>query len=157
MKTAVFLLVALAATVFGASDAPALDWDEPISPMLLWAVFMFAIAAVCIVAVAILAGIIALLIAVGMVSSATVVGLYRRRLSDGLRAFHYQFCAVLAMPGGIGAVWCWRHFFRSDLGLRKVFLIGSVSGTLGGLLFAFLIDRAACAAYRRCFAALPPK
>jgi hypothetical protein len=153
MKTAVFLLVALAATVFGATDAPSLDSDEPISPMLLWVMFMFAIAAVCIVAVAILA----LLIAVGMVSSATVVGLFRRRLSAGLRAFHYQFCAVLGMPGGIGAVWCWRHFFRSDLSVRAVLLVGSISGICGGLLFAFFIDRAACVAYRRYFAALTPK
>ncbi|MEZ0390480.1 MAG: hypothetical protein ACAI34_25600, partial [Verrucomicrobium sp.] len=68
---------------------------EPISPLLLWALFTMVIVILSVVALVIVAAFVAVLAAIGMVSSATLVGVWRKRWSSGLRAFHYQVCAFI--------------------------------------------------------------
>jgi hypothetical protein len=137
---------------FGVTDTPLpADSGEPYSPMLLWAVFVLVITMACIVVVAIIAVLVAVLLALGVVSSSAFIGLSRGRLSSGLRAFHYQFFVTLAIPGGIGALWCWTYFFGSPLGWREMVMAGSTAGLCSGLLVAFVLDRLAGIVHRRYF------
>jgi len=155
-QVAVFLFLVLAATSFGATGEPAsTDPDEPFSPMLLWAVFVLVTAVVCIVAAVIITAAVAVLLALGIVSSATLIGVFRGHLSSGLRAFHYQLFAALAIPGGVGATWCWARFHGPAWSGREILVIGSAAGLGSGLLLAFAVDCLARMAHRRFFAPTP--
>lgn len=85
----------------------------------------------------------AVLIALGIVSSSALIGIFRRRFSSGFRALHYQIFAVAALPGGIGACWLIAHLGNASLGLVGILAIGSIAGICGGLLLAFVLDRLA--------------
>jgi hypothetical protein len=153
MKPALLLLLLFATAALGAPEAPPVDPSDDFSPMLLG----FFVIGVCIVlflfAVSIIIGIIAavstvVLIALGIVSSSAFIGLFCRRFSSGLRALHYQLCAVSALPLGVGTLWLGSYLFSIDLPPRYIFMIGSAAGLCGGLLVAFAFDRLAGIAYR---------
>ncbi len=154
MKSAIPLLVLLATRVLGADAEVPIDPSDDFSP----GFFMFALAAICValilvgigIAVAVVvAASVAALAGLGVVSSAVLIGLVRRRLSSGLRAFHYQICALLAIPAGIGALWLGNWLTGSQLGIGEILGIGSGAGIASGLAMAFLFDRLAVALYRR--------
>ena len=153
MKPALLLLLLFATIAFGATDSPPIDPSDDFSPML----FAFALVGICIVLFLVGVGIVvaavvaisaAILVALGIVSSAAFIGVLRRRFSSGLRALHYQACAVATIPAGVGALWLGSHFFTTHLRHRDILAIGSVAGICGGLLLAFAFDRLAGIAYR---------
>ena len=153
MKPAVLLFFLFATLALGATDSPPIDPSDDFSPMML----AFALVGICIVLVLVGVGIVvaaiiavssAVLVALGIVSSAAIVGLLRRRFSSGLRALHYQVCAVAAIPAGVGVLWLVSHFFTEHLRHRYIVAIGSFAGICGGLLLAFAFDRLASMAYR---------
>lgn len=123
---------------------------------------VFILAAICIALILVGVGIVvaavvvasaAALTGLGIVSSAVLVGLLRRRFSSGLRTFHYLACASIALPAGIGTLWLGSWLSHSGLSPAEILTIGSVSGIGGGLTLAFLFDLAARAIYRKWFAA----
>lgn len=153
MKSAILLLFLFATVALGATDSPHIDPSDDFSQML----FAFALVGICIVLFLVGVGIVvaavvaisaAILVALGIVSSAAFVGILRRRFSSGLRAFHYQLFAVATIPAGIGALWVGSHFFTTHLRHRDILAIGSLAGICGGLLLAFAFDRLAGIAYR---------
>lgn len=102
-----------------------------------------------IVVAGIIAASVAVLAGLGIVSSAVLIGMLRRRFSSGLRAMHYQFCTVVAIPAGIGILWLGSYLTHSELSPRETLTIGSLAGACGGLAFAFLFDLVISAVYRR--------
>lgn len=155
MKPAILLLLLFATVALGVSDSLPMEPSDGGGPLFL---MVFAFIGVCIMLFLVGVGIVATsiaavsataLMALGIVSSATFVGILRRRFSSGLRTFHYQVCAVAAMPAGVGALWLGSHFFTTHLRHRDILLIGSVAGILSGLLLALAFDRLACITYRR--------
>jgi hypothetical protein len=150
--TTLFLL--FTATTFGATDAPPIDPGGDFSPMLaafalVALIIVLILVGIGIVLAAIVAASMAILAGLGIISSAALIGIVHRRISSGLRAFHYQLLTLLAMPAGIGALWGWARFFDRNLTDRELLVMGSISGISAGLLLAFFLDRLACIAYRR--------
>jgi hypothetical protein len=152
--TILVLLVIFAMKAIGADAEMPIDPEEDFSPML----GMFALVAICIMIALIGAGIVvgaivaasmALLVALGITSSAVLIGIFRKRFSAGLRAFHYQFCAFAAIPAGVGALWLGNRIAASGLELREVLIIGSIAGVASGLVLAFAFDLIAGMIYRR--------
>ncbi len=161
MTPAILLLTLIAKLTLGAADAPPIDPSNDLSPMC----FVMLLIALCAVLFLVGAGMVAagavaisaaFLIALGIVSSATLIGVLRRRFSTGFRALHYQLCAVAALPAGIGALLIGAHFITTHLRLREILAIGSVAGICAGLLLAFVFDRLAAFAYRRFVASTIP-
>ena len=84
---------------------------DDVSPMMLGflliglclALFLFGVGIVLAAIVAASAGI---MIALGIISSAALVGLLQRRLSAGLRAFHYQILISAASWARLSALDC---------------------------------------------------
>lgn len=89
-----------------------------------------------------------ILVSLGIISAAALTGILRRKLSSGLRALHYQVCAVVALPAGIGFFWGGLWLFSSDMPLPAIIIIGSASGICAGLVIAFVLDHAAGLAYQ---------
>lgn len=154
MKKVIPLLFLLATRLPGADAQIPLDPGDDFSPGL----FMIAMAAICItlflvgvgiVVAAAVAASVAALAGLGVVSSAVLVGLLKHRFSSGLRAFHYQIFALLAVPAGIGALWLHSYLTHSQLGPGEILIMGSLAGVGAGLALAFLFDRLAVALYRR--------
>ena len=112
-------------------------------------VIMLVLVGVGIVMAVILAISAAFLTALGIISSSALIGIFRRRFSSGLRAFHYQLCAAIALPWGIGILWLGSALFHTDLTNRQILVIGSISGLCAGLLLAFAFDGIARSLYRR--------
>jgi hypothetical protein len=154
VKTAISLLFLFATQVMAASAEQPIDPGDDFSPML--AVFaliailiaLFLIGVGIFVAAAVAASL-AVLAGLGIVSSAVLVGLVKRRFTSGLRALHYQVFALLAVPAGIGVLWLGSYLMQSQLSLTEILTIGSVAGIGGGLALAFLLDRLAGLIYRR--------
>ena len=152
MKPAILLLFLFVTVALGATDEPPIDPSDDFgSPA-------FALVCLCIVLFLVGVGIVvaatvaisaAILIALGIVSSAAFIGILRRRFSSGFRALHYQLFAIAALPAGVGALWLGSHFFANHLHRRDILAIGSIGGICGGLLLAFAFDRLAGIAYRR--------
>jgi hypothetical protein len=90
-----------------------------------------------------------LLVAMGIVSSSALVAMCRRRMSSGLRAFHYQICASLGIPAGVFLLSAASIAFDLRLRPRPLMLIGAGAGIAAGLLLAFVCDRLARLAYNR--------
>lgn len=143
--TILCLLLLIAARASGMEAEMPVDPDNDFSPML----GMFALVAICvmialigagIVVTAIAAASIAVLVALGITSSAVLVGIFTKRLSSGLRAFHYQICAVAAIPAGIGALGMANWFAEMGMRLREILLIGSLAGIASGLVLALAAD-----------------
>lgn len=154
LATLLFFLF-LAVVAHGAADLPPVEHVEEESNLFL---FGFLVVGLCVIlflfAASLVLGVIAavataLLVGLGIVSLATLFGLLQRRLSAGIRAFHYQVCAVAAVPAGIGVLWLGTHLLRLAILPRDVLIIGSIAGAGSGLLLAFVFDRLASMAYRR--------
>lgn len=142
--------------------AQPMEPDVDFSPML----FLFALAAIAVMVL--LAGLgimvilmailcVGLLIALGIVSSSACLAMIRRRFSTGLRAFHYQLCAVAMVPPGVAVFWLTRLLFEWPWGTRGILLMGCLSGLFGGLLMAFALDRVVVLAFRRIFRKKDPE
>ena len=116
--------------------------DEFISPLLLYALYGLFFLVVTIVVAAIV-------IALGIVFSATFVGILRRRFSSGLRAFHYQLWAIGGLLTGICGLLLGSFFIGPRLDPFVILAVGSIIGVGGGLLLAFAFDRLARIAYQR--------
>lgn len=162
MKPALPLLLLLATRVLAAQAELPIDSSDDFSPGL----FMIMVAAIGVALLLIGCGIViaaviaisaAALAGLGIVSSAVLIGMLRRRVSSGLRAFHYQVFALLAIPAGIGALWLGSYLAHSPLGIGEVVIMGSVAGASSGLVLAFLFDRLAGALYRRFTADKPDR
>lgn len=128
--------------------------DDDFSPMLL--PLMFVVVAVCLVLMGIgvvlaLMGIAcaAILAALGIVSSSAVVALLRRRIFDGVRAFHYQVCAAVAAPAGVTLLWTASALFDLQMRLRFILPLGVLAGIVAGLSVAGMLDWTARTACRR--------
>lgn len=102
-----FLLVTLA---FGADDGQPMGSDGG-GPLIL---IVIALIGVCFALLVLGAGLLAVaiaavsaagLIALGIVSSSALIGIFRRRISAGFRVLHYQAFAPAALPAGAGAFW----------------------------------------------------
>jgi len=95
----------------------------------------------------------------------TGIALTRRSRWLGLTAFtaflvagaliRMPFDAALAIPGGVGATWCWARFHGPAWSGREILVIGSAAGLGSGLLLAFAVDCLARMAHRRFFAPTP--
>lgn len=154
---ALFMLL-FAALAFGAEALPVDAGDDFGSPLLLVGFMLIGMTVVVFLVGAGIAvtGVIAMSAALcaglGIVSTAAWVGLVRRRCSSGLRALHYQVCALAAMPAGIGALWLGSHYFAPQLRGGQILVIGSLAGMAGGLLLALAFDRLVGIMYRRMIA-----
>jgi len=156
MKAALLILLFLigGAIALQAADLPPRDPSDDLSPMmagflvigLCLALFLFGVGLVLAAIVAASAGI---MIALGVISSAALVGLLQRRLSAGVRALHYQVLVVAVIPGAIGALWLASHLFDLHLRTSQILTIGALAGAGVGLLFAFALDVAIQLSYRR--------
>ena len=91
----------------------------------------------------------ALLVALGVVSSATLLALLRRRLSTGFRALHYQFTVLMGLPSGAAAGYFGAGFLHLSFRQREVLLWGAVGGAAAAGLLALASDYAVSLAYRR--------
>ncbi|CAN5708310.1 hypothetical protein BH09VER1_BH09VER1_43900 [soil metagenome] len=89
-----------------------------------------------------------LLAALGIVSSSAYVGFYHRRFSSGFRALHYQACALLGIPGGVGLLVVGARLFRADLPVSEILFIGALAGIGAGVALAFVLDRLATLSYQ---------
>lgn len=128
--------------------------------MMIPSVLMFALllllAGLAAVAVGIVAICAAALIAVCVTSSSVMVGIFRRRVSSGLRAFHYQISVML----GVFVMECLAFVFRGmahpEVSIFVTALSGLVAGIVAGLAFAFALDQLAGFLRRRFFPTLTP-
>lgn len=108
---------------------------------------------VLVVLCALVIGGIGVLLALGVVSSSVILGLARRRVSDGLRAAFVQVAAIFAMPLGIGSAWSaarmahlgWRWYTSAAVGA----VAGLAAGAAGGSLLWMFLTRAARAVAMR--------
>lgn len=148
----------LALCVTAVADTPGVDPADDFSP------FLFVVAMVAIATVLVLVGVgivlaavvvaaAAALAAIGVVSSAALIGVLRRRLSSGLRALHYQVFALAALPAGMGLVWLGGRLFHSTISSAGLLVTGACSGIAAGLVLAFMLDRLAGYAHRCLFGA----
>ncbi|MDB4618114.1 hypothetical protein OAG53_00405 [Akkermansiaceae bacterium] len=128
--------------------------DDGGSPML----FFFLLTALAIVLILIGMGIVLgvavvasaiTLAGLGIISTAALMGLMKKRFSSGFRALHYQVCALLALPCGIGAVWFGRMLCHWGLSNATVMLSGTLIGISAGLGLAFIFDRVVVVAHRK--------
>ena len=155
VKPAITLLFLFTTVALGTSVSPPMEPGDGGGPLFFMALafigisIMLFLVGVGIVATGIAALSATILVALGIVSSAALVGILRRRFSSGFRAFHYQVCAIAAIPAGVGALWLGAHLFTTHLRHRDILAIGSVAGILSGLVLAFAFDRLASIAYRR--------
>jgi len=133
---------------------------EPISPdndfapgLLLGALIVFALIFVLvgigIVLAALFVVLTGILAGLGMISTAGIVALLRRRFSSGVRALYYQICMVAAMPCGAGVLGLARMIFSIPFRGRDILIFGSIAGGFGGLLLAIVFDRLGTIAWRR--------
>lgn len=128
---------------------------EPIddfSPMLaimaiLAILVMIVVLCICLVLAAITAVCLLALIALGILSTSALTGILRRKFSSGLRALHYQACAAIALPVGAALAWLAVWLFDFTQNLPAALAIGGLAGVLAGLTIAYILDRAAMAAY----------
>ncbi len=148
------LLVIVAMKAFGADAEMPLAPEDDFAPGLAIIALIFICIVIALIGAGIVAGVIiaasmALLVGLGITSSAVLIGIFRKRFSSGLRAFHYQFCAFAAIPAGVGALWLGNQIAASGLETREVLIIGSIGGIVSGLVLAFAFDLIARMIYRR--------
>lgn len=152
MKSALFWwLVSSAAAV---ADTPGMDPADDFSPMLFMMAMMafamvFVLVGVGIVLATVVVAAAAGLAAIGVISSAALIGILRRKVSAGVRALHYQVFALAGLPAGMGLVWLGGKLFHSTLSAQATLAIGACSGISAGLLLAFMLDRLVCLLQRR--------
>lgn len=142
----------LTSTAFAAAAEIPLDPADDFSPglalmALLAILVMLVVLGICLAVAAITAVCLLILVALGILSTAALTGILRRKFSSGLRALHYQACAVIALPVGVALAWLAAWLFDSTSHLPLALAIGSLAGICAGLTIAFILDRAAMAAY----------
>lgn len=154
LKLAIPVLFLLATRLIAVQAEASIEPEDDFTPML----GIVAIIAICLVFVLIGIGIVialliaaavSLLIALGITSSAVLIGLLRRRFSSGLRALHYQIFAFAAMPAGIGILWLGNWLTARDMQPRFIMITGALAGACGGLALAFAFDIIARMLYRK--------
>ena len=92
---------------------------------------------------------VAALMTAGILSVSALVAVWRRQVAAGVRAFHYQVCAVLGVPSGIVGLWIASALSGREASLRWIILPGSVAGCLMGLVLAAAGDWTLRTIYRR--------
>lgn len=90
-----------------------------------------------------------LLVAFGVISTSALIALARRRVSAGLRAFHYQLFAIACAPCGVIVFGLAAALLHFPIRHRYVLLFGLFAGISTGLTMAFLSDRLAHLICRR--------
>lgn len=146
--------LATAAVTIAAEASDTIPPDDGFDPALLFVVLFFAAVLLVLVGIGIAIGLVclgclSLFVAFGIVSSAALITIFRGRFSAGLRAFHYQLMAVIALPCGIGALWLGSELFEFHLRHRSILLVGSALGVMAGVCIAFILDRFTRFVYRR--------
>lgn len=159
MKFAAHIFVLMAVFVMGAAASTAMfsqavPPDDGFAPGLFLGVLFLGAVLLVLVGFGIVVGLTCLVfaatfVALGVVSSAALVTIIRRRFSAGLRALHYQLSALVGLPCGIGALWLGCFLFDSHLRHRYILAIGSAIGILAGIAIAFILDRFLGFVYRR--------
>lgn len=115
--------------------------------MIALAIFVILIGAGIVIAM-IVAICMTILAALGILSTAALTGILRRKFSSGLRALHYQVCAAIALPAGIALFWAGARLFGSETPIATILIIGGAAGICAGLAVAFILDHIAGMAYR---------
>ena len=153
LKPALTFLLLTGTVAFGAVAETPVDPSDDFSPMMLamtlialFVVLLLFVIAVVLVAIAAVCSII--LISLGIVSTAALTGLLRRKFSSGLRALHYQVCAAVGLPAGVAGFWGIAYLLGSEMPFAAILIIGGAAGICAGLVIAFVLDHAAGIAYR---------
>lgn len=146
------ILLLLASSAFAQATEAPIDPSDDFSPMLafmalLLILVMFILLGICLAVAAITAFCLLVLIALGILSTSAITGIIRRKFSSGLRALHYQACAAIALPVGAALAWLVVWLLDSTAHLPAALAIGALSGVCAGLAIAYILDRAAMAAY----------
>lgn len=148
------LLFLLATRLLAAQAEMSIDTSDDFAPGQLFIVLiaigtLIILIGVGIFAAAVIAAATAIMVALGITSTAVLTGLLRRRFSSGLRVLHYQLFAVAAMPAGVGILWLGTWMADSAMRPRFILITGSLAGACAGLALAFSFDLLAKALYRR--------
>ena len=125
--------------------APSSPPDEGFFPVMLFVTLCVAVVCLVFVGIGIAIGFVcaaaaAALVGLGILSSSALVAIWQRRFSAGWRALHYQVCAALGVPGGVGLLCLGSHLFALDFSARRVLLVGALAGTVGGLGLGAALD-----------------
>ena len=79
------------------------------------------------------------LVSAGIVSTAVLVGLYRRSLAAGFKTALVLTCSITSMLGGTVCFWLINRIFHIHLRSPTAALFGAFSGLLGGLLLGWVL------------------
>jgi hypothetical protein len=147
------ILLFLVTHAFAASAEAPVGPDDDFSPMLfMMAIFavliMLVLLGICLAIAAITAACLLVLVALGILSTSALIGIFRRKFSSGLRALHYQVCAAVSLPVGAALAWLGVWLFDANGHLPVAIAIGALSGVCAGLTIAYILDRAVTAAYQ---------
>jgi hypothetical protein len=82
----------------------------------------------------------AILLAAGVVSASTMIGVWRGSVLTGFRAFIWQAGALAGMIAGIAVVAGVRFFLETWREGAGPWIGGALGGMAGGLLIALLLD-----------------
>ena len=91
----------------------------------------------------------AILIGVGILTTATVAGLLSRSLAAGFRTLALLGLTFAGIPAGIGLSWVAERIFDINLPFQENLFFGGACGAAAGLAIGFLGLGAATFAYRR--------
>jgi hypothetical protein len=146
------ILLFLTSSASAAAAEVPMDPSDDFSPMLflmalLAILVMLIVLGICLAVAVVTAICLMILVALGILSTAALTGIIRRKFSSGLRALHYQACAAIALPVGAALAWLAVWLFDSTSHLPFALAIGSLAGICAGLTIAFTLDRAAVAIY----------
>ncbi len=146
------ILLFLTSSAFAAAAEAPMDPSDDFSPFLflmalLAILVMLIVLGICLAVAVVTAICLMILVALGILSTAALTGIIRRKFSSGLRALHYQACAAVALPVGAALAWLGVQLFDSTSHLPVALAVGSVAGICAGLTIAFILDRAAVVIY----------
>lgn len=150
LRTTLLFLLLTATTTLGAEVTidPSADFSPILALMAILAILvMLVLLGICLAVAVITAVCLLVLIALGILSTSALTGILRRKFSSGLRALHYQVCAAIALPVGAALAWLAVWLSGSTSHLPAALAIGAISGICAGLTIAYILDRAAMAAY----------
>jgi len=146
------------------ADADLSPPDNDFSPAVFFIVLCVFAVCLVIIGIGIVIGLVcaavtAVLAALGIVSFSAMVALWQRRFSAGLRALHYQLCALAALaalPAGVGLLWLGSDLLGFHLRHRHILLAGVAGGAAAGLLVAAALDWFGRFAWQRLVLTLRP-
>jgi hypothetical protein len=81
----------------------------------------------------------ALLTIAGIVSASLLIGLYKRSLQAGFKAFLFISGSVLGIAFGLFVLWLINQFFHLNLTGYQMLFCGAGGGLAGGFLLGFII------------------